>query len=303
MPIVGIPTVQNGTGILNNGFDNLMKQIFERQQLAQQKQLQEAQNSQREREFQGNLGLRQQSENRASQLFPLQLQAMKDAHMKASPDFQAQQFKAMVNALGGGEINEESMKKNPMLRGFFKSKFGFDPLANAPQTPEEKETAALDLFKKKEDIKANRKGGDNPTNTILTQNQQAAQAIDTVLPMIDEFINNPDKVYGLTDFSRSKKASYEAKTGGMIDTLIAAQTLPKVQASIDLVEKQIRRQTGESVDDYIKRLGEFKSDLLNRRDKSQSVIQSRKVNTSPMKESNDYSKMSDAELLRIAGGK
>lgn len=210
---------------------------------------------------------------------------------------QAQNQQAAQSATGG--MNLDMLKQNPMLRGWFKHHYGYDPLKEAPQTPEEKQAAALELFKQKEGVKAQNKGGDTPTNTVLTQNQQAIQGIDTVLPMLDDLIKNPDKVYGKWDFSPSKKAAYNAKTSGMIDTLVAAQSLPKVQASIDLVEQQIRRATNESDDAYIERIKDLRKDLVNRRGKAQSVIKNRKVNT---ESSEDYSNMSDEELRKIAGG-
>jgi hypothetical protein len=198
-----------------------------------------------------------------------------------------------------GEINLNMFRQNPMLRGFFKKKFGYDPLEQAPQTSQEKQADALNLFKQKESIKAQNKSGNIATNKVLTQNQQSLQAIDTVLPMVDEFINNPNSIYGVSDFSRSKKAAYNAKTGGMIDMLVAAQSLPQVQASIDLVEQQIRRATGETTSSYIKRLKDFRKDLMQRRIKSSQVINSKKINTENL---NDLSKMSEEELQRIAGG-
>lgn len=199
----------------------------------------------------------------------------------------------------GGGLNLDLLKSHPMLRGFAKKHLGFDPLAAVPQTPEEKQAAAIDLFKQKEQIKQATKSGNTATNKVLTQNQQAVQAIDTVLPMVDEFINNPDKVYGPTDFSPSKKAAYNAKTGGMIDLLVAAQSLPQVKESVKLVEDQIRRLTGEGTDAYIKRLKDFKKDLTARRSKAVSVVNSKKVDTTP---SEDFSNMSDEELHAIAGG-
>ncbi|CAB4151369.1 hypothetical protein UFOVP685_10 [uncultured Caudovirales phage] len=200
---------------------------------------------------------------------------------------------------GAPGMNFDMLRQNPMLRGFFKHKFGYDPLAAAAQTPEDKQAASLNLFKQKEDIKKQSKGGDIPTNTVLTQNQQALQGIKTVLPMLDELINNPKSVYGPTDFSPSKKAAYNAKTSGMIDTLVAAQSLPKVQASIDLVEQQIRRGTNESTANYINRLKELRKDLVNRKGRAKDVLSNRKVNTS---DDDDFSQMSDDELRKIAGG-
>ena len=171
---------------------------------------------------------------------------------------------------------KERAKQDPRFRGAFKKRFGYDLLA---ENTDQKDQRALDLFNKKEAIKTANKTGDNPTNTVLTQNQQAIQGIDTVLPMLDDLINDSSKVYGKYDFSPSKKAAYNAKTSGMIDTLVAAQSLPKVQASIDLVEQQIRRATNEDDAAYIERLKDLKKDLVNRRGKAQLVIKNRKVNT------------------------
>jgi hypothetical protein len=193
-------------------------------------------------------------------------------------------------------FNLEVLKQNPILRGWFKHRYGSDPLAPIPQTPEEKQAGQLDLFRQKENIRAANKSGDIATNKVLTQNQQAIQAIDTVVPMLDEFINDPRKIYGATDFSRGKKAAYQAKTGGMIDMLVAAQNLPQVKESVDLVEQQIRRATGESTKDYVERLKDLKKDLMARRTKSKSIVSSKRVTT------DDYSNMSDDELRKIVGG-
>lgn len=198
----------------------------------------------------------------------------------------------------GGPINLEALRNNPILRGFFKSEFGIDPLAPAAQTPEEKQKAALDLFQQKENIKKQSKGGDVPTNAVLTQNQQAIQGIDTVLPMLDELITSKD-IPGIMNISPGAKAAYNAKTSSMIDTLVAAQSLPKVQASIDLVEEQIRRKMGETVHDYQKRLKDLKKDLIKRRARSKDVLSNRRVNTEG---GDDFAGMSDEELQRIAGG-
>ncbi len=231
-------------------------------------------------------------------------QGFQDAQQRSSfippfetPQAQVQQQGAQQSNLSDPHL--ELMRKFPALRGLYKKHYGVDPFAQIPQTPKEKQAASLDLFREKEKIKAQNKGGDTPTNTVLTQNQQAIQGIDTVIPMLDELINDPDKVYGRWDFSPSKRAAYNAKTSGMIDTLVAAQSLPKVQASIDLVEQQIRRATNESDDSYIARIKDLRKDLMARRGKSQAVIQNRKVNTTAPE---DFTKKSDEELMKIIGG-
>lgn len=191
---------------------------------------------------------------------------------------QPQTAPSMPSGMSGGNL--EALRQNPILRGFFKHKFGIDPLAEAPMTQEQKNASALNLFREKEAIKAQNKSGEMATNKVLTQNQQAVQAIDTVVPMIDELIANPSQIYGVNDFSPSKKAAYQAKTGGMIDMLVAAQSLPQVKESVNLVEQQIRRFTGETTDAYVKRLKDFRKDLMARRNKSIKVVGSKKVDTS-----------------------
>lgn len=203
---------------------------------------------------------------------------------------------ASNNAMG---FDLDLLRQNPILRGFVAKQIGFDPLAYSAPTPQEKQQMALDLFQKKEKIKQQNKAGSIPTNKVLTQNQQAIQAIDTVVPMIDDFIKNPDLVYGILDFSPSKKAAYEAKTGGMIDMLVAAQSLPQVKESVKLVEDQIRRKRGETVYEYTQRLKDFKKDLLARRQKSQSVVSTKQVNTAPYE---DFSTLSDDQLKQIIAG-
>ena len=214
---------------------------------------------------------------------------------------QAQQALAPKPQQSGGPNNAlmQKLMQNPMMRGWFKHKFGYDPLAPTAQTPEDKQAMAIDLFKQKEKVKQDNKAGDIATNKILTQNQSALQAIDTVIPMIDEFIEHPETVYGQMDFSPSKKAAYEAKTGGMIDMLVAAQALPQVKESVELVKKQVERRANETTDAYIKRLKDFKKDLSARRAKAKSVVQSKRVDTQG---GEDFSHMSDDELRAIAGG-
>jgi hypothetical protein len=58
---------------------------------------------------------------------------------------------------GGNGIDMEALKNNPMLRGFFKHKFGIDPLASAPETPEQKHAGAINQAVSIDEAKATRK--------------------------------------------------------------------------------------------------------------------------------------------------
>jgi hypothetical protein len=48
------------------------------------------------------------------------------------------EYDAANSKKGSGGIDMEAIKKSPILRGWFKKKFGFDPGAPVPETPEEK---------------------------------------------------------------------------------------------------------------------------------------------------------------------
>lgn len=58
---------------------------------------------------------------------------------------------------GGNGIDMEALKNNPMLRGFFKHKFGIDPLAATPETPEQKHAGAINQAVSIDEAKATRK--------------------------------------------------------------------------------------------------------------------------------------------------
>jgi hypothetical protein len=119
-------------------------------------------------------------------------QQLKKLEHSNDPMYEFQQFQNMANMFGGGQgtsqptqqpkssfgegqglFNPESMprpqekpqsgmnldmfKQNPMLRGFFKHKFGFDPLAQNPESPEEKRAQDLESKKQLEEYKTEQK--------------------------------------------------------------------------------------------------------------------------------------------------
>jgi hypothetical protein len=294
IPIPGLPADALLRGVNTGGglYSRIMQPILEREQ----QEIRKRQLEEQKRQFAEQMGLRREQFSRSGQNMDLQRailgEQLQNLQHKNDPNWEMNNFINFSKKLGG----IENIKSNPLLRGLAKRMYGIDL---DKETPEERQQAALDLFQQKENIKKQNKGGDVPTNTVLTQNQQALQGINTVLPMLDELINSPEKIYGRFDFSPSKKAAYNAKTSGMIDTLVAAQSLPKVQASIDLVEQQIRRATNEGDDAYIERLKDLKKDLILRREKSESLLKTRKVNTGKLE---DFSHMSNEELMKIAGG-
>ena len=204
----------------------------------------------------------------------------------------------------GGQNAFQQQIRNQMMKAM-----GFDPNY---QSPEQKQQQAIDLYQQKLNLKSQQNLGDTATHKVLSQNQEAVQGIDASIPIIDDIINDKD-LPGITTFSPAKNAAYNAKTGAIIDKLIAAQGLPKVQASIDLVAEQIRRQRWESVDDYKNRLRTMRNDLLARRKMATDTLQTRKIatqlpgyanegNKSGVSAGEDFSNMSDDELRKIAGG-
>lgn len=170
----------------------------------------------------------------------------------------------------GGQNAFQQQIRNQMMKAM-----GFDPNY---QTPQQKQQQALDLYQQKLNLKSQQNLGDTATDKVLSQNQEAVQGIDASIPIIDDILEDKD-LPGITNFSPSKKAAYNAKTGAIIDKLIAAMGLPKVKDSIEMVEQQIRRQSWESVDAYKDRLRTMRNDLLARRKMATDTLQTRKVST------------------------
>lgn len=178
---------------------------------------------------------------------------------------------------GGGGVGMQQRGITPeMMQRFFLKEMGFDPDYQSPQA---KQAAALDLYRQKQAIKNSSNMGDTATQAMLTENQRALQGIDASIPIIDDILSDKN-LPGITSMSPGKNAAYNAKTSAVIDKLIAAQGLPKVQESINLVKEQIRRQSWETIDDYKARLRDLRNDLLSRRKMAQNTVESRKISTS-----------------------
>ncbi len=65
----------------------------------------------------------------------------------------------------GNAINLDAMRNNPLLRGFFKHKFGIDPLAPAAETPDQKRAGAINQAVTIDEAKSNRKKLDTIEDT------------------------------------------------------------------------------------------------------------------------------------------
>lgn len=303
----GLPMPMNPMEAFSKGFgmtDNLMQSLLNRAQLAETAKY-----------HKGQLGIQQQAQNRLQQQWDQEQQdrAMIQQLMSGHP-MQQMQMPTQEYGQGMGMFTPEGMqqaqqeaqqqqpqgdglealRQSPFGRMLAKKNYGFDPAAPMPETPQEKQERAMQLFKQKEEYKSQSKGGNIPTPEVVTMHQKMMSGLDSVLPQLDQLIAG--KVPGATTFSPSSNAAYKAKTGGLIDTLMAAQGLPKVKESIHIVADQIRRQPFESIAAYKKRLESLKSDLLEQRKRSQDVLKLRQIG------SESLDAMSDAELQAIAGG-
>jgi len=237
-----------GTG-LARGFGNMQKinqfeteQELERDRLEQQRLLEQA----RLEILRGHLDVDRSK---------LDLDRMTKEQILAQKERQA----ALLNSLlGGGEsVGATSANDNRSQRAAI--------LAAAGYTEE-----AFKVLTEKPTIDPT----NVPTKAVITQNQQVSQAVDNVIPQIQDLIKedvpiqSPD-IFGLRKatslLSPEKQARYEAKVASVTDTLVAALKLPGTNESIALVGKMVRKQFGESDDAYHKRLEDLIKDLEERK--------------------------------------
>lgn len=136
---INLDIAPDGMDAFIKGFgltDNLMKQLLERRRLKQS-----------EEQFKEELALKKQAAARAGANADIQRKILEQQLLglthKNDPMYEINQFAALQNMLTGGgggrgPINLEALRQNPILRGFFKYKFGIDPLAPLPENPEQK---------------------------------------------------------------------------------------------------------------------------------------------------------------------
>lgn len=87
---------------------------------------------------------------------------------------------------GAPGMNFDALRQNPMLRGFFKHKFGFDPLAPAPETPDQKRAADLQSKMDLENLKT-----DNKAKAI---EQKELVAVKKDLPTLEKSLKGVDEL-------------------------------------------------------------------------------------------------------------
>ena len=165
-----------------------------------------------------------------------------------------------TQAPGQGGLNLEALKQNPMLRGFFKHKFGYDPLS-MPQTPEEKQASAIDLFKKKEAIKAESGGTVPAAVKTLHENiiQLSPKAINAIQHIID--IPSPFEPWGAGAIKSGQKAAHNKAVTAAAENYAKAQGWPNTVGSLKKAESILQRGPWETDFDYHERLKGYQNEL------------------------------------------
>lgn len=276
-----IPLPGSGMDALTNGLDsmfadlmnkrkiaiaqNQFKQQQERlgQQFQQQHALRRAQEQRMAEQFQQDFGLRKEASGRNAALLPLRqqmlIQQLQHAKNANDPMYEINKMKNLVGSFGGnGGEDFNSLKNNPLVRGLLKHKYGVDLGA---QTPEEKQASDLDLFKQQEKIKADNKIGSGETLTapIKTKYQNVIGGVTSARPILQKLIdetrkgNIPGQAIGAL-FKRDAQASYKGEISTLLDGIRNAYTIPNTDSGTAKAEDKVLRKSGESDDNYTKRL-------------------------------------------------
>lgn len=174
-----------------------------------------------------------------------------------------QQAQAVPETAPGssGGMNLDIFKQNPMLRGFFKHKYGVDPLAVAPQTPEEKNASALDLFNQKEALKAQQEQKMPAAIKTLHENiiHLSPKAVQAIQHLID--IPSPVEPWGTGFIKSGQKAAHNKAVTAAAENYSKAKGWPNTKGSIEKAESILQRGNFETDFDYRKRLKEYQQEL------------------------------------------
>ena len=164
----------------------------------------------------------------------------------------------MEAAKGGGFANNMEALQKAIMNGYLKRHYGYVPNA---QTPEQKQAAALDLFKQKEAIKAENKTGSGETLTapIKTKYQNVIGGVTSARPIIKKLIeetkkgNIPGQMIGSL-FKRDAQANYKGEISTLLDGVRNAYTIPNTDSGTAKAEDKVLRKNGETDANYAKRL-------------------------------------------------
>ena len=160
-----------------------------------------------------------------------------------------------------GGLNLDLMRKNPAFHAMAKSVLKYDPLAQVPQTPEEKEAMAIDLYKKKEAIKAANGGTLPAAIKTLHENiiQLSPKAHKAIQHLID--IPSPFEPWGFGAIQSGQKAEHNKAVKAAAENYAKAKGWPNTKGSIQEVKDILERGKYETDSDYHKRLKGYQDEL------------------------------------------
>lgn len=141
---------------------------------------------------------------------------------------------------------------------------------------------------------------DEPTKQIITSNQSIIQAVDNVLPQLEELkkMKIPSQAFGIASLiGGGKQTAYERKAAAITEQLMSAMKLAQSDKGLELAKKLTKRGAFESMANYHKALEEVERDLKERRKRARAVTSAVGEKDS-MRPASEYS---DAELLAIIG--
>jgi len=218
---------------------------------------------------------------------------------------QAQEAPPVQPEQQGGGLDINMLKNNPLLRGYFKSKFGFDPFT---ETPEQKRSAEQQSKIELENIKTQNKTKALEQKEILAVKKDLP-TLEKSLKGVDELLqiakNNPD-MFGhgfMPDrFAKTTKNKNFGKWQNLISDAIAGLE-QKLSARGNIVAlkmaAQLKPSHAEQQDVAIGKLESMRQQLIDSINNSK-----KKTGEQPLEDNSnmDLSQMSEEELQRIASG-
>lgn len=203
-------------------------------------------------------------------------------------------------------VDLEMLKNNPMLRGFFKSKFGFDPFA---ETPEQKRALEFQKQVDLENLKTENKAKAIKDKELIAV-QKDMPTLEKSLKGVDELLQiakmNPD-LFGHGFMPERFAKTTKNKAFGRWQNLIAdaiAGLEQKLSARGNIVALKMAAQLKPSQSDQqdvaIGKLESMRQNLIDSINNSRSKLG--QENLADQTSNEDMSQMTDEELMRIASG-
>lgn len=269
VPTMGDALLQ-GSQIGNTLFNQMMQPKIQKAQLQQQ----QAQLQQQWRQHLENIAIKKQQEQRLgeaatreAELHPWEKvfreNRANNERLKYSPEEQQAKLD-LVKAKTEHEQAKTNAAKNkqPAL------------------TPEQKSEQRLEEFRRKEDIKNEKKKNEDlfaPTKPIQNQAQKTILAINTVKPLLEDLINLAVPGEFEKKFKPAQAAFSEMLQNLGTEEFQSIFNLPKDQHSVKLVEKMVNRRMFESLDDYRTRLRDLYRRVMHKGQMSNDVLANKTV--------------------------